>query len=123
MLVVAGCSGKSSIGVSAQSTPPEPAPGSYVPPPAMGEGPRAGASVEVGKPEAPDTELGWNVQVGGDRTRWQRCTDKSTCTRESREKPSAEVVAVEKVGEGRITRDDGTPGDLVDVMRIKLKPR
>jgi hypothetical protein len=115
------CGGNSSVSVAASSTQPG-SPGTVGPPQEIPlSTPAAGGSVDIGKKEAPNTELGYDVQVIGDKTRWKRCASKDQCGTDPRERPSSEVAGTEPVGQARLVRPDGSPGDLVDIVRLKFR--
>jgi len=66
----------------------------------------------------PDTTLAWDFHIAANVAHWRECTAVDACGTIERERPAAEVLAVEHVAQA-------TAGDagLVDVVRLSLAPR
>jgi hypothetical protein len=66
----------------------------------------------------PETTLASDFRVAGEVARWRECTAIDACGRLERERPAAEVLAVEHVGHAIV----GDAGE-VEVVRLSLAPR
>jgi hypothetical protein len=73
------------------------------------------AQTVTGKP--PDTAFGWGLDLEGDVARWRECSTADTCSLVQRERPKADVLAIEKVGTATV----GDAG-VVAVVKLTLAP-
>jgi hypothetical protein len=74
--------------------------------------------VETAAGLPPDTVLAWDLRIAGGVARWRECTTVDVCSEVERDRPAAEVLAVDHVGQAAV----GDAG-AVEVVKLSLSPR
>ncbi len=67
----------------------------------------------------PDVVYGWNLQVAGGVATWRECSSAEVCSEVERERPTAELLAFQAVGQAAAPGDAGE----VEVFKLTLKTR